>query len=228
LAYALNSFFIGATLTLQIILMWLLVSLEEPLEVLPKWNLLAGRGVALILAGAALAIIVCERCLWLGDDWIGSENPSQAVRYYRMAQDFAPPWRLKPTMSLIRNDSLADRKKLVLSFPEDPYQWAGLASQAERLGLDIPEISGYWTKALERDPYNPNFHCGFSKWLWRCRDYPKALDEIDESLGIYPEGVDFLFQRALVLHSLGREEEAQAAWQEVLHRKAELAEKRPW
>ena len=225
-AYAVNSLFIDAPLTQQILLIWLIVAVEEPCRPLPSKNLSAGRLLAVFLVCASIAVVVCEACLWQGDD-----DLSRARAFYERATVCAPPWRTKHVrLRLLKSDPdpIVGLKDLCRRYPEDPYIWAFLASRCESLGRDTDSITAYWKEAMARDPYNPGFHFQASRWFWRTQDYLQALREIDTSLAIYPEKVEAWFQKALVLHTMGREEEALKAWQEALVREPKQTNKRPW
>lgn len=239
-AFAVNSLFIDAPFTLQIVLVWLLASLQE-FEGSRSWARGSAALAGILLLAWSLTLVYCERLLWLGDAFqeIAKASkqplPPQALQFYQQAAWWGPPWRVQAaSMRQIYQGSPSNRSlllRLSTLHPEDAWLQRTLAIELESGGgesPDVPAITQAWQRATALDPFNPAFFYFQSRWLCRIGDFQGALDSIDRSLEIYPARQEAHYQRALVLHLAGREEEALREWTVVLRLDPSLAERRPW
>lgn len=115
-------------------------------------------------------------------------------------------------------------------YPYDAYLWSGLGRYLERNLTEerLAQITTAYHKAHSLDPFNMAFALDLSRWHWRLGKYADSLQVCQDALAKAPHSESAQVHQALCFHSLGREAEAEAAWQEILRQHQGEPLKKPW
>jgi tetratricopeptide (TPR) repeat protein len=91
------------------------------------------------------------------------------------------------------------------------------AFAATRLG-DTEKALGYFKKAYELKPGDPDVLGNYFAILLHNKKYDEALKISDQILKINPDNTDILFNRAIILDNLGRTDETMKLYDEILQK----------
>ena len=91
------------------------------------------------------------------------------------------------------------------------------AFAATKLG-DSEKALGYFKKAYELKPDDPDVLGNYFAILLQNKKYDEALKVSDQILKINPDNTDILFNRAIILDNLGRSDETMKLYDEILQK----------
>lgn len=158
----------------------------------------------------------------LGEHYLQTDNIDQGEATFRQAvQD--TPHSAEPNYYLGRFLLAGKKYKEALPYLEkaavldsgkaDYFFWLGVAYG--EIGWKEEELRLY-SRALEIDPKHLQALIYHGHGLLKKKQYEESLDSYRKALEIWPESPAALYNRALILKTLGRSPEEQVAWKEYL------------
>jgi len=152
----------------------------------------------------------------LGSSYDRTGHPEKTLSVYQLGVRLFPEDEdlLSRLAVLLHQAGLEEQsqplfERLVRLEPKSAYGHLGLAQIDRALGF-LDRSAEHYERALEALPGRGDLWREYGEDLWEARDYPTAELAMRRALALLPGDQDSLLDLALILHSLGRTDEAVA------------------
>lgn len=122
---------------------------------------------------------------------------------------------VRPTSERGMNEVIVDLNRKLAQDPDDAETLISLG-HLYRLLKQPEEASKFYEKALALKPESFHLYCFSAMMHYQMKNFPKALEQLDQSLKINPDDVDAWLGRGRTLIKLGKEGEAAESYEKAL------------